>query len=124
MPTRWKSIRRAERAPRGVKMTIALANPQDPAPRPTPMSTLQIDILSLFPGIFESPLAYSIVKRGMAHDRLFINLHDLRLWGVGRHRQLDDVPYGGGPGMVLKPEPIFNAVRDIRAKSGVRAPLV
>jgi tRNA (guanine37-N1)-methyltransferase len=105
-------------------MTMAALTQQNPVPQSTAMTTLQIDILSLFPGIFESPFAYSIVKRGMGNGHLFINLHDLRLWGIGRHRQLDDVPYGGGPGMVLKPEPIFNAVRDIRAKSGHPAPLV
>jgi tRNA (guanine37-N1)-methyltransferase len=105
-------------------MTMSLPNAQKIELQATAMSTLQIDILSLFPGIFESPFAHSIVKRGMANGRLFINLHDLRLWGIGRHRQLDDVPYGGGPGMVLKPEPIFNAVRDIREKSGVKAPLI
>lgn len=105
-------------------MAMAITTARKIVPPSTPMATLQIDILSLFPGIFESPFAYSIVKRGMDNGRLFINLHDLRLWGIGRHRQLDDVPYGGGPGMVLKPEPIFNAVRDIRAKSGNHAPLV
>ncbi len=85
---------------------------------------LRFDILTLFPGIFESPLKHSILKRGIEAGHLAVNLHDLRNWGVGRHRQLDDIPYGGGPGMVLKPEPIFAAVRELRAQSGHEAPLI
>ena len=85
---------------------------------------LRLELLSLFPGMFDSPLAYSLVRRGLKNGHLFINPHDLRLWGIGPHRQLDDSPYGGGPGMVLKPEPIFRAVRDIRECSGINAPVV
>lgn len=85
---------------------------------------LRFDVLTLFPGIFESPLKHSIVKRGIEAGLLSVQVHDLRTWGIGKHRQLDDVAYGGGPGMVLKPEPIFAAVRELRATLGEETPVI
>jgi len=68
------------------------------------------DVISIFPGMFEAPLSASIV--GLARERGLIELrtHDLRSWARDKHHTTDDYPYGGGPGLVMKPEPIFEAV--------------
>ena len=71
---------------------------------------MRIDVLTLFPKMFEGPFAESIVARARASGQLELSFHDLRGWATDRHRTVDDVPYGGGAGMVLKPEPIFEAV--------------
>lgn len=71
---------------------------------------MKIDILTLFPGMFEGPLSQSIVGRAVERQLVSIALHDLRQWTRDRHRTVDDTPYGGGPGMILRPEPIFEAV--------------
>ena len=69
-----------------------------------------VDVLTIFPGMFEGPMSESIV--GLARERGLRELrcHDLRTWTHDRHRSTDDAPYGGGPGMVMKPEPIFEAL--------------
>lgn len=74
---------------------------------------MRIDVLTLFPEIF-SPLFASIPGKAQQSGRVRVELHDLRTWGRGRHRQVDDVPFGGGPGMVLQPEPLFAAIRSIQ----------
>lgn len=74
---------------------------------------MKIDVLTLFPGMFRGPLDESIVKRAQAAGVVEIGLHDLRAYTHDRHRTVDDRPFGGGPGMVLKPEPIFEAVEDL-----------
>lgn len=77
---------------------------------------MRIDIITLFPEMFGPVLEGSML--GIAHERgmLDTHLHDLRQWALpGVHRQVDDSPYGGGPGMVLRPEPVFAAVRDVQA---------
>lgn len=71
---------------------------------------MRIDILTIFPGIFESPLRESLLGRAIAAGILDVRVHDIREHGIGRHRQVDDEAYGGGPGMVMRPEPIFAAV--------------
>jgi len=71
---------------------------------------IQIDVLTLFPRFFESPLSASILKIAIEKGLLEIRLHDLRTWGVGKRRNVDDRPYGGGPGMLMTPGPIFEAV--------------
>jgi tRNA (guanine37-N1)-methyltransferase len=71
---------------------------------------VRIDILTIFPGIFESPLRESLLGKAIAAGLLDVRVHDIREHASGRHRQVDDEPYGGGPGMVMKPEPIFAAV--------------
>ena len=71
---------------------------------------MRIDILTIFPGIFESPLRESLLGKAIAAGLLDVRVHDIREHASGRHRQVDDEPYGGGPGMVMKPEPIFAAV--------------
>jgi tRNA (guanine37-N1)-methyltransferase len=76
--------------------------------------TLDIDILSLFPAMLEGPLAASIPGRIQEQGLATIRIHDLRRWGLGRHRSVDDAPYGGGAGMVLRPEPVAAALDELR----------
>lgn len=75
---------------------------------------MRIDILTLFPGMFAGPLDESIVRRARESGLLDLRIHNLRDWTHDRHRTVDDRPFGGGPGMVLKPEPIFEAVESLR----------
>jgi tRNA (guanine37-N1)-methyltransferase len=79
---------------------------------------MKIDILSLFPAMFAGPLDESIVGRARTAGILELGIHDFRDWTHDRHRTVDDSPYGGGPGMVLKPEPLFEAVAALREKRG------
>ncbi len=72
--------------------------------------TLRIDVITLFPAAFPGPLAESIPGRALARGLAELHTHDLREWGIGRHRSVDDYPYGGGAGMVLRPEPIADAL--------------
>ena len=71
---------------------------------------MKIDVLTLFPAMFAGPLDESIVKRAREANLLDLRIHDLRDYTHDRHRTVDDRPFGGGPGMLLKPEPIFEAV--------------
>jgi tRNA (guanine37-N1)-methyltransferase len=70
--------------------------------------------LTLFPGIFQGPLQESILRRAQEKGLVEIRVHDLRAWTHDRHRTADDIPYGGGSGMVMKPEPVFEAVDALR----------
>ena len=70
-----------------------------------------IEVLTLFPEMFPGPLSAGVTGRGLASGLVTLRVHNLREYTHDRHRQVDDVPYGGGAGMVLKPEPIFEAVR-------------
>ncbi len=72
--------------------------------------TLRIDVITLFPALFPGPLAESIPGRALSRGLAELHAHDLREWGIGRHRSVDDYPYGGGAGMVLRPEPIADAL--------------
>jgi len=74
------------------------------------------DVVTLFPGMFFGPLQDSILARSRRKGRVGVRIHDLRRWGRGSHRLVDDTPYGGGGGMILKPEPIFDAVDWIRQR--------
>ena len=76
--------------------------------------TLEIDVLTLFPAMLEGPLAESIPGRIQEQGLATIRIHDLREWGIGRHRSVDDAPYGGGAGMVLRPEPVAAALDALR----------
>ena len=76
--------------------------------------TLEIEILTLFPAMFEGPLAQSIPGRIQEQGLASIRIHDLRDWGIGRHRSVDDAPYGGGAGMILRPEPVAAALDSLR----------
>lgn len=79
---------------------------------------MRIDIISLFPNMFSGPFDESIIKRAMERSIVSIVIHNLRDWGLGKHKMVDDYPFGGGAGMVMKPEPIFEAVDAVRAESG------
>jgi tRNA (guanine37-N1)-methyltransferase len=79
---------------------------------------MKIDIVTIFPKMVEAPLAEGIVGRAIARGLLDVRVHDLRDSTTDRHRVVDDVPFGGGPGMVLKPEPLFRSVERIRAERG------
>ncbi len=74
---------------------------------------MKIDVLTLFPGMFAGPLDESIVKRARDRGILELGIHNLRDWAHDRHKTVDDKPFGGGPGMLLKPEPIFEAVEQL-----------
>ena len=76
--------------------------------------TLEIDVLTLFPAMFDGPLAASIPGRIQEQGLATIRIHDLRDWGLGRHRSVDDAPYGGGAGMILRPEPVADALDALR----------
>lgn len=78
---------------------------------------LRIDVITLFPGVFPGPLAESIPGRALSSGAAVLTAHDLRHWGLGRHRSVDDYPYGGGAGMLLRPEPVAAAL-DALAPSG------
>lgn len=76
--------------------------------------TLEIDLVTLFPAMVEGPLAASIPGRIQEQGLARIRVHDLRQWGLGRHRTVDDAPYGGGAGMILRPEPVAAALDALR----------
>ncbi len=75
---------------------------------------MKIDVLTLFPAMFAGPLDESIIKRARDAGLLDLKIHNLRDWTHDRHRTVDDKPFGGGPGMLLKPEPLFEAVESLR----------
>ncbi|MBF6604411.1 MAG: tRNA (guanosine(37)-N1)-methyltransferase TrmD [Chloroflexi bacterium] len=75
---------------------------------------LEIDVLTLFPGMVTGPLGESIPARIVERGLAAVTVRDLRDWGLGRHRAVDDYPYGGGAGMVLRPEPVAAALRELR----------
>jgi tRNA (guanine37-N1)-methyltransferase len=75
---------------------------------------MKIDVLTLFPGMFIGPLDESIIKRARDNGILDLQIHNLRDWTYDRHKTVDDRPFGGGPGMVLKPEPLFEAVEALK----------
>ena len=78
---------------------------------------MKIDVLTLFPAMFAGPLDESIIKRARAGGLLEVKIHQLRDWAHDRHKTVDDRPFGGGPGMLLKPEPLFAAIEHLRRKS-------
>jgi tRNA (guanine37-N1)-methyltransferase len=82
--------------------------------RITLLLSMKIDVLTLFPAMFAGPLDESIIKRARTAGLLELQLHQLRDWTHDRHKTVDDRPFGGGPGMLLKPEPIFEAVESLK----------
>src|SRR5215831_9340047 len=74
---------------------------------------MKIQVLTLFPGMFAGPLDESIIKRAREAGLLDLQIHNLRDYAHDRHKTVDDRPFGGGPGMLLKPEPIFEAVEKL-----------
>ncbi len=92
---------------------------------------MHFDIVTIFPDFFRGPLDYGIVRRAREAGLVTVNIHDLRAFAHDRHRTVDDRPFGGGEGMVLKPEPIFEslealhvAARDERVSSGMRQSVI
>ena len=77
---------------------------------------MKIDVLTIYPGMFPGPLDESIVKRARESGKLQLGFSDLRDYTHDRHRTVDDRPFGGGPGMLMKPEPLFEAVDNLRGK--------
>jgi tRNA (guanine37-N1)-methyltransferase len=80
---------------------------------------LEIDVLTLFPPMVEGPLRESIPGRILEQGLATVRVHDLRTWGIGRHRTVDDYTYGGGAGMVLRPEPVAAALAAIRRPDSI-----
>jgi tRNA (guanine37-N1)-methyltransferase len=78
---------------------------------------MRIDVITLFPEILSGPLDASILGRAQRGGQAEIHLHQLRAYATDKHHTVDDKPYGGGPGMLLKCEPIFSAVEDVQAKA-------
>lgn len=78
---------------------------------------LRIDIITIFPGFFREPMDYGIVKRAREAGLVTISAHDLRQWTTDKHHVVDDRPFGGGDGMILKPEPIFAGVEALTGGS-------
>jgi tRNA (guanine37-N1)-methyltransferase len=74
------------------------------------MTALRIDVVTIFPELFPGPLGASIPGRALERGLAELRAHDLRQWGLGRHRSVDDYPYGGGAGMIMRPEPIAAAL--------------
>ena len=79
---------------------------------------LQFDVITIFPEFFKGPFDFGIVRRGKQNGLIDIRVHDLRSFTSDRHRTVDDRPFGGGEGMVFKPEPIFHAVETVRKAKG------
>ena len=79
-------------------------------------SSMKIDIVTLFPEICRAPLSESIMKRAKENRIVELNIHNLRDWTTDKHHVVDDAPFGGGQGMVMKPEPIFAAVEDLKSQ--------
>jgi tRNA (guanine37-N1)-methyltransferase len=84
---------------------------------------MKIDVLTLFPEMFAGPLDVSIIQRARSSGLLDLRVHNLRAYTHDRHKTVDDKPFGGGPGMVLKPEPLFEAVENLAA-AGTRVVLL
>jgi len=75
---------------------------------------MKFDIITIFPRIFDSYFSESILARAQKNDLIKIEAHDLRNWAEDKHKTVDDKPFGGGPGMIFKIEPIFKAVKDLK----------
>lgn len=85
---------------------------------------MKIELVTIFPGMFTGPLNESMIKRAVDQGLVEIEVIDLRLFAENKHRQVDDEPYGGGKGMIFKPEPLFEAVNSLRRRSTASRPWV
>ena len=85
---------------------------------------MQIDILTLFPEICRAPLSESMMKRARENGIVDLRIHNLRDWTTDKHHIVDDAPFGGGQGMVMKPEPIFAAVEELRRLRGDKSKII
>lgn len=81
---------------------------------PARQPSLRVEIVTLFPELFEAPLRTSVIGRAVERRIVEVTLHDLRAHGLGRHRSVDDYPYGGGAGMIMRPEPLHAAIEPLR----------
>ena len=81
---------------------------------------MRIDIITIFPEVILPVLQAGILRRAQARDLLTVNVHNLRDFTADRHQTVDDYPYGGGAGMILKPEPLFAAIRALQPESTAR----
>ena len=79
---------------------------------------MRFDVVTIFPEVYESPLRVSLVGKAIAGGLLEVGIHDLRAWGQGPHRKVDDTPFGGGAGMVMTPGPVAAAVEAVRQPAG------
>src|SRR5262249_58793134 len=93
-------------------------------PEGEPDENMTFDIVTIFPAMVEGPLAAGILGRAIDRGTLDVKVRDVRDFTTDKHRVVDDVPYGGGPGMVLKPDPIFRALDAIEAERGGRLRVV
>ena len=75
---------------------------------------MKIDILTLFPEFFQNLKQYSIVGRAIEEDKISIDTTNIRDFSKNKHKKVDDYPFGGGPGMVMKPEPIYDAINSLK----------
>src|SRR6188474_1763674 len=85
---------------------------------------MRFDVLTLFPEIFQGYFTQSILKLAIDAGLVEINLWNIRDWAQGKHKSVDDRPFGGGPGMVLMPEPVFDAVEAVQAKAPAPGQLI
>src|SRR5262245_48121418 len=85
---------------------------------------MRFDVLTLFPGMFPSYLGQSLLKLAIERGLVDVRLHDIRQWARDKHRTVDDRPFGGGPGMVLKVEPVVESVEAVQAMPGEPGHLV
>ena len=80
---------------------------------------MDFHVLTIFPEMFESPFSSGLISKASVKGLLKINCHDIRKYSTDSHKSVDDYPFGGGPGMVLKPEPIFSAVEDLQSSNEI-----
>jgi tRNA (guanine37-N1)-methyltransferase len=85
---------------------------------------MRIDVLTLFPEIFPGYLGQSLLKRAIDASLVEIQIHNIRDWASGKHQQVDDRPFGGGPGMVLRPEPVVECVEEVQQQAATAAHVV
>ena len=85
---------------------------------------MRFDIVSIFPKVFDPFFNESIIKRAQEKGKVKINVHDLRKYTKDKHKKVDDRPFGGGPGMVLMPQPIFDCVKKVKAKRSAKVILM
>ena len=78
---------------------------------------MKFKVLTLFPNMFDGFLSESIIKRAIENKKINVSIHNIRDYANNKHNQVDDTPYGGGAGMLLMCEPIFNAVEDVKSKN-------
>src|SRR5262249_42158238 len=88
------------------------------------MRSMLVDVITIFPAMIEAGLAEGVVGRARTRGIVEIRVRDLREYTDDRHRTVDDQPFGGGPGMVMKPEPLFRAVEAIEAERGKASAVV